>query len=301
MSGWDIIGDIHGDAVTLQKLLQHLGYSNGVHPEGRQLLSLGDVINRGHGQREVITLVKEWMPERIKGNHELSLERYLYRTANGYLRPHTPANAKYHAKFFEEIPLGSDALKDVLDLIKTMRLYFRGPGFNAVHACWSEEIFKACAPYLDEKGQITEEAYPFLDEEVYPDSFALFDTITAGPIYKLPPSAHYQSPTGNVKSSTHIFWWETDEPREKQVNEGSQFAAALTDAHWREIGGIKARFARAARETPLFIGHYFLPGEPRLLTPTLACLDFRGGITAYRWNDGDTSLKSDRLVHIKAP
>ena len=62
MQGYDIIGDIHGCNLTLVKLLTELGYQQGVdgiynHPE-RKAIFLGDFIDRGPGQREVISIVK---------------------------------------------------------------------------------------------------------------------------------------------------------------------------------------------------------------------------------------------------
>ncbi|RYZ90316.1 MAG: hypothetical protein EOO68_24665 [Moraxellaceae bacterium] len=59
--GYDIIGDVHGCAFTLVKLLEKLGYRdfNGVyqHP-GRKVLFVGDILDRGPHIREAITLVK---------------------------------------------------------------------------------------------------------------------------------------------------------------------------------------------------------------------------------------------------
>ena len=44
----DIIGDVHGEFEVLQALLHHLGYHEyGVHPEGRKLVFVGDLCDRG--------------------------------------------------------------------------------------------------------------------------------------------------------------------------------------------------------------------------------------------------------------
>ena len=44
----DIIGDIHGQYAALQALLAHLGYDDdGAHPQGRHLILLGDLVDRG--------------------------------------------------------------------------------------------------------------------------------------------------------------------------------------------------------------------------------------------------------------
>ena len=44
----DIIGDIHGEIDALESLLIHLGYEeDGAHPEGRRLVFVGDLVDRG--------------------------------------------------------------------------------------------------------------------------------------------------------------------------------------------------------------------------------------------------------------
>lgn len=59
---YDIIGDIHGHADKLEELLNSLGYtiSDGVykHPNNRQVVFLGDYIDRGPKIRETLHIVK---------------------------------------------------------------------------------------------------------------------------------------------------------------------------------------------------------------------------------------------------
>jgi len=51
-------------------------------------------------------------------------------------------------------------------------------------------------------------------------------------------------------------------------------------------------------------GHYWFTGEPKILTPKAACLDFSVGnhekLICYRWNDGDTKLLNDNFVWVEA-
>ena len=60
----DIIGDVHGECGTLCKLLDRLGYDgNGDHPEGRRLVFVGDLVDRGPdspGHRS------HWMPQALR-------------------------------------------------------------------------------------------------------------------------------------------------------------------------------------------------------------------------------------------
>jgi protein phosphatase len=48
---FDIIGDVHGCYEELCALLDALGYVDGVHPEGRRLVFVGDLVDRGPGVR----------------------------------------------------------------------------------------------------------------------------------------------------------------------------------------------------------------------------------------------------------
>jgi hypothetical protein len=44
----DVVGDTHTEIDTLHDLLAHLGYrQDGTHPEGRRLVFLGDLTDRG--------------------------------------------------------------------------------------------------------------------------------------------------------------------------------------------------------------------------------------------------------------
>ena len=59
----------------------------------------------------------------------------------------------------------------------------------------------------------------------------------------------------------------------------------------------------ASTEPPVFIRHYWIDTEPKLLAPNVACLDCSvaaksgGKFVAYRWN-GEQELSDDRFVHV---
>ena len=98
--GYDIIGDVHGCAHTLEKLLEQMGYARvgGVwrHPQ-RQALFLGDIIDRGPRIREALLIVRDMVEAGtarcIMGNHEFN--------ALGWV---TPAPAGSGRSWVREIP-----------------------------------------------------------------------------------------------------------------------------------------------------------------------------------------------------
>ena len=73
----DLIGDIHGHADKLVQLLEKLGYSKQnnyyAHPE-REVLFVGDYIDRGPQIRETLEIVKQMVENQsaiaLMGNHE---------------------------------------------------------------------------------------------------------------------------------------------------------------------------------------------------------------------------------------
>jgi protein phosphatase len=78
---FDIIGDIHGCGSELETLLAKLGYEDGVHPQGRTAVFVGDLVDRGPDSpgvlRRVMGMVEGGTALCVPGNHENKLGRYL--------------------------------------------------------------------------------------------------------------------------------------------------------------------------------------------------------------------------------
>jgi polynucleotide kinase-phosphatase len=78
---FDIIGDIHGCSSELETLLGKLGYTDGVHPEGRTAVFVGDLVDRGPDSpgvlRRVMGMVAAGSALCVPGNHENKLGRWL--------------------------------------------------------------------------------------------------------------------------------------------------------------------------------------------------------------------------------
>ena len=100
---YDLIGDIHGHAAALQRLLKSLGYSRqkGIyrHPE-RQAIFLGDFIDRGPKIRETLEIVRPMIDSEaalaVMGNHELNALAFHTphpEKPGSHLRPHNEKNS----------------------------------------------------------------------------------------------------------------------------------------------------------------------------------------------------------------
>ena len=85
---FDIVGDVHGCYAELQALLAKLGYvvteTTVSHPEGRQVIFVGDFADRGPESvavyRLVPMMVEAGVAHAVRGNHDDKLARYLWRT-----------------------------------------------------------------------------------------------------------------------------------------------------------------------------------------------------------------------------
>jgi protein phosphatase len=78
---FDIIGDVHGCSAELEALLDKLGYVDGVHPQGRTAVFVGDLVDRGPDTpgvlRRVMSMVAAGHALCVPGNHENKYGRYL--------------------------------------------------------------------------------------------------------------------------------------------------------------------------------------------------------------------------------
>jgi protein phosphatase len=79
---YDVVGDVHGCLDALLRLVDALGYrEDGTHPEGRALVFVGDLVDRGPDSLGVL----RWVRARVEaglafavlGNHDDKLRRHL--------------------------------------------------------------------------------------------------------------------------------------------------------------------------------------------------------------------------------
>ncbi len=70
----DIVGDVHGERRALEALMAAAGYDRaGRHPEGRSLVFVGDLVDRGPDSPGVVDLVRRLVEsgraQAVLGNH----------------------------------------------------------------------------------------------------------------------------------------------------------------------------------------------------------------------------------------
>ena len=216
--GFDLIGDIHGEAPSLTALLSELGYrqtSNGfAHDGNRKAIFVGDLVDRGAWERETIEIVRAMMDsgnaQCVMGNHEFNAIGFSTQASSGegFLRPHTEQNRRQHRAFLDEFPAGSSEYHDVIDWFKTLPLALELPQLRAIHACYDPRQLAILQRYLGDSFLLNDESLldAFLkDSELY----EAIEVCLKGIEIDLPDNASYLDKDGIRRFTVRCKWWET--------------------------------------------------------------------------------------------
>ena len=134
----DVVGDVHGELDALLALLTHLGYdADGVHPDGRSLVFVGDLCDRGHDSPGVISLVRRMVESgralATLGNHEINLLRGDRKDGNDWFwSEYTARDAKYEPRAH----LPPEERDAVIAFLRRLPLALERADLRVVHAAW---------------------------------------------------------------------------------------------------------------------------------------------------------------------
>lgn len=304
MPGYDIIGDIHGHADALEALLHRLGYRNrngAWRQVGREVVFLGDFIDRGPRQIDAVTIARRMVDagsaHAISGNHESNAVGFASRGPDGkWLRIRGSNNTHQHKAFLEAVGCDSPLHRELVDWFKTLPLWLEIPGvLRAVHACWDGSAMAALAPHLDECNRMLADDIPLLFTKGEP-AYEAAERVLKGLEVPLPEGFVYHDKDGVPRRNTRIRWWDDGALTYRH--------AAIVDedlaAQLPDVAFPGAPFPIVAG-TPLFFGHYWMGGVPRLVSSGMACLDFsvaKDGFLAAYSHDGELNLRPDKLTWV---
>ena len=314
-AGYDIIGDVHGCAGSLEQLLRRLGYCHDgrsyCHPH-RQAVFLGDVIDRGPAIRRALHLVKAmvergaaWM---LLGNHEYNALAYATPAPCGsgmdYLRPHTAHNRRQLEETLTQFEAYPEEWRWFLDWFQTLPLFMEWDGFRVVHACWDADLISQHKHRFDPKGHFD---HRFLLASARPGSLEarIMHRLTRGLDIALPEGITVKSRDGIERRKFRAkFWCASSELRcyhDWAFQPDPLPPELATKPIKAEHRYQMVHYGRD--EKPLFVGHYWLNGEPRPLAPNIACLDYSavnsGKLVAYRM-DSETQLDAAKFAWVNA-
>lgn len=309
-SGYDLIGDVHGCARTLEILLRRLGYSqvNGVyqHPK-RQAIFIGDIIDRGPRIREALCIVRDMVEDGaariVMGNHEYYSLAWSTLAPEAmsqeYVRDHLPRHERVIRETLDQFANYPDEWADALDWFLTLPLFLELENLRCVHACWDQQL----VDYVRSRfgGNVVDE--DFLVESADPSSMAhrVFDRLLRGTNMQLPDDRSMTSSDGFTRRFFRTKFWAKNPQTYGDIV--FQPDALPKDVESMPIpaaerGGI---LTYPESEPVLFMGHYWMEGRPQPLTPNLVCLDYSavkyGSLVAYRY-DGEEILDQGKFVWV---
>ena len=310
MSGFDIIGDIHGAADQLLELLELLGYreDSGVflHPK-RRIVFLGDFIDRGPKQRQVIDIVRPMIEEgsalAVIGNHEFNAIAYATEDPERpgeYLRPHNQRNNTQHASFLDAYPDQAE-YQDVIGWFRTLPLFLEFDSFRVVHACWHANYLEYLEPYLNSENTLDDDLV-IRGSRPEDRAFVALETLLKGLEIPLPDGCFFLDKDGVRRDSIRTRWWLSERVSYREMAFlSSDIAAGLPDE--LPPPGVSVNYPKT--EKPVFVGHYWLRGTPEIMSSNVCCVDFSvgkpgGKLCCYRF-DGESRLSTGKILWVTRP
>ncbi len=302
---YDIIGDIHGHADQLGRLLDMLGYraKAGVyqHSESKAVF-LGDLIDRGPQIPQVLDIVRRMVDSghalAVMGNHELNALAYHTQDAQGeYLRPHNEKNVRQHRATVEQ--LDGVLLQEYLKWFRSLPLWLELDGLRAVHACWDNESMTTIRGAHSLSDGISDE---FLISACRKTGalYKQVEIVLKGKEIPLPDGTVFCDKNGTERREIRTRWYLRPD--------GHTYCSYALQAEKIDCDKTIDEAAAASAspyspdEKPVFVGHYWLSAQrPEVLAENVACLDFsvaKGGLLcAYRWQ-GERKLSNDHFVWV---
>jgi hypothetical protein len=321
---YDVIGDVHGHADALGRLLDEMGYRErgGVYRHAsRRAVFVGDLIDRGPEIPRTLQIVRGMVEDgaalAVMGNHEYNALAFHTRrpgredfAPDAWVRPHTPRrNAQYAETLrqfggtFESVePLEQcpPALREQLEWCRSLPLWLELEGCRVVHACWDPEQIAVLADGLRRYGAVND---AFLIE-AGTQGTALeeaVEDVLKGKEITLPEDEPFFDHEENRRRKVRVQWFRepADDSFQTYALPGGTPERPYSVQPLPDAPDCTVR-PYGRDEPPVFFGHYWLADErPRLLAHNVCCVDYsvaRGGfLCAYRW-DGERDLSEEKFV-----
>lgn len=311
---YDLIGDIHGCGQTLERLLEILGYKkrSGIWQHAyRQALFLGDLIDRGPQIRETLHIVHAMVDAGhaycIMGNHEYYALAWntpaSEQSTDEYVRARSKHHTRLHRETLEQFEEHPYDWEDFNEWFLTLPLFIDAQRFRAVHACWDDRLINMLRTRFAD-GRVNQ---AFVQQSAIKGSFAdqAFNRLLRGVNLPLPHGMSQTSYDGFTRSSFRTKFWHDDASAltygdvvfQPDALPGDLAQEPLPTEYLQHVTGYDAQ------QPLLFVGHYWRQGQPSLIRPNLACLDYSavngGKLVAYRL-DQEQHLLPESFVWVDA-
>ncbi len=315
--GHDVIGDVHGHADRLEALLREMGYAEtgGAfrHPS-RQAVFVGDLVDRGPGQLDTVRIARSMVEvgsaQIVLGNHEFNALAYATEDPDSpgqYLRPHHgekgPGNIRQHEAFIGAVGgLHTAGHMEILDWFRTIPLWLDLGGLRVVHACWHQPSIDLLRPLTGPGDSITDDLLVAASRKGS-EEYEAVEIVLKGPEVALGGSLGYFDQGGIWRSRARYRWWDADA---RTIRTAALIPSSAKRADGEPMGElpddpIVDQIEPYDGDVPVIVGHYWESGDPAILHPKVACVDYSvakdGRMVAYRWS-GEADLSNCHFVAV---
>jgi hypothetical protein len=299
--GYDVVGDVHGSAAALERLLHQMGYrevgSSFRHPR-RQVIFVGDLIDRGPQQRRVLEIARSMVTtgaaKAVLGNHEFNAIAYFTHhpsRPHEHLRQHTDKHIVQHAEFLQQIGNGSADHADVIAWFSTLPLWLDLGDIRVVHACWDAEAMAGLGG-----AEVSTDVLVAASTRGT-DTYRWVEHLCKGPEVRLPDGAAFVDKDGNRRTEARFRWWDARPPNFRHSCETPDFVE-LPDRAVEH-----PPVTPYADSVPVVFGHYWRTWPQLDTTTHTACVDYSavhgGPLVAYRWS-GERTIDPTHFVAAHA-
>lgn len=222
----------------------------------------------------------------ILGNHEINLIAFNTKSKKGnyYLRERTNSKLRQcHASL--DLILKENA-KENMDFLKSLPLFVECNNFRAIHACWHKDSIKILKAVLTTDNTLTDDFFHLMYEE----KSSLFDAMEKtlkGLELELPDKYAYLDKYGKKRTNCRYLWWDKNQDVESRIQIDKN-------------DNINHNYGKYTDDKPVFFGHYWMSGTPRLTSNNAICLDFSvladNHLYAYRFDNKE--LSEGNLIYV---
>ena len=308
--GYDIIGDVHGQADALVRLLEKLDYTltEGVYRHtDRIAVFTGDIVDRGPEVRRSLQIVRRMCGAgsalSVLGNHEYNLITYLTRNPEGgWLREHNEKNRGQVLETLDSFKGKESELEEYCSWLKELPLFLDLQGLRVVHACWDH---LAVSRFYCSGGRLSPKLLAATASDKHSEIGSALALLLKGEKFDLPDGIAFTDVQGIMRKRKRLKWWV--DPREKSYNDlfvlpmyNPTGDVSFLDNVVDFPNGFPAWYSED--EPPVAFGHYWLDGEPEVIRDNVLCVDYGAGagqkLACYRWS-GEEQFTDRNWVWVK--
>ncbi|MCA9087251.1 MAG: metallophosphoesterase [Planctomycetaceae bacterium] len=213
----DIVGDVHGEIDPLKSLLRHLGYAkDGSHADGRRLVFVGDLTDRGPDSPAVVDLVRRLVEsgraQCVLGNHDLNILLNHKKHDNGWFYGEEVTE---DGQVVPQVLADDTVRKQVLEFFRTLPIAIERADLRIVHASWCDDMIALAREssdviaLYDQHHNLIEQSFPGLgieevDQGLKHQNDNPVKRLTSGPEER---AAQPIVASGKIRFEQRVNWW----------------------------------------------------------------------------------------------